>query len=314
MYDDTGKIRVLLVSGRVNGDHYYPVCNERARILLEATGRFEVKINEEFNGCTEATLKGYDVIFLNYDGAASPLLRVRNQTPPPSYVRWNPETEQVFFNFVKNGGGLYLHHTSINLPAGADLPDEFYKIWGITRDKGRIWHPLMPEGFFTVKFSENNPFAKGLPKQFPVGREDFFSNIPIDPEGNVEVLASVYDDLKLWIEGWDTLAEARKAQLGVNVKRPEDLPNVNKWQPVAWKNTYESGRVFVNALGNDYETWNRIPYITLLARGVEWAATGKITIEPPDLSGNRKYRGWPYYDNIPEDCKNLKDVNIRLSY
>ena len=310
MYEEKEKIRVLLISGRVNGDHYYPVCNERARILLEATGKFEVKINEEFNGCTEATLKDYDVIFLNYDGTAS---LFRYGLP---YVRWNPETEQVFFNFIKNGGSLYLHHTSLNLPA--DLPDEFYRIWGTARGKGfglpggRFWHPLMPDGSFAVKFTDNNPFAKNLPKQFHVIREDFFSNIPIDPEANVEVLASVYDDLQLWLDGWDTLPESRKASLGV--EKPEDIPSVNKWQPVAWTNTYGAGRIFANALGNDYETWNRIPYMTLLCRGVEWAATGKITIEPPDLSGNRKYRAWPYYDNIPEDCKNLKDVNIRLSY
>jgi hypothetical protein len=310
MQEGKDKIKILLVSGRVSGDHYYPACNERARILLEATGRFEVKINEEFNGCTEATLEGYDAIFLNYDGAAS---LFQYNLP---YVRWNPATEQVFFIFVKNGGGLYLHHTSINLPA--DLPDEFYKIWGTTRGKGfglpggSFWHPLVPEGAFAIHFAEGTPFAKDLPKRFNVIREDFYSNIIMNPEANVEVLASVYDTLEWWKEGWDTLPAARKATIGV--EKPEDLPSVNKWQPVAWKNTYGSGRIFANALGNDYETWNRISYLTTLVRGVEWAATGKVTLGPPDLSGNRKYRAWPYYDDVPEGCKNLLAVNDRLSY
>jgi type 1 glutamine amidotransferase len=305
MHDDTGKIKVLLVSGRVNGEHYVPGENERARRLLESTGRFEVKITEEFNGCTERTLEGYDVIFLNYDGSGS--LSEYRDLP---YVRWNSETEQVFFNFVKNGGGSYLHHTSVNLPA--DMPDEFYKIWGTMPAKvGHRWNPFTGNGY-TIKLTEGTPFTKDLPKQFIVVREDFFANNVIDPKANVEVLATVYDDIELWREGWDTMTEARKVRYGA--KKPEDLPNINKWQPYVWTNTYGAGRIFTCLPGNDYETWNRIPFITLLVRGVEWAVTGKITLGPPDLSGNRKYRAWPYYDNIPEDCKNLKDVNIRLSY
>jgi type 1 glutamine amidotransferase len=102
------------------------------------------------------------------------------------------------------------------------------------------------------------------------------------------------------------LSEAHKAQIGV--EKPEDLPNINKWQPVAWTNTYGAGRIFGHTLGNDYETWNRIPYMTMLVRGVEWAATGKVTLDGPDLSGNRKYRAWPYYDNLPEDCKTFRDL------
>jgi type 1 glutamine amidotransferase len=301
MHEGRDKIKVLLVSGRVNGEHYYPTWNERARRLLEATGKFELKINEEFNGCTEATLEDYDVIFLNYDGTANIRRSFPSQGTP--YVRWNPATEQVFFNFIKNGGGLYLHHTSSNL--SDDLPDEFYKIWGIVRAKGRRWHPFM-NGELTVKITEGTPFTKDLPKQYNVTREDFFSNIVMDPDANVEVLASVYDALEPWVEGWDTLSEQRKKQTGV--EKPEDLPNINKWQPVAWTNTYGAGRIFGHTLGNDYETWNRIPYMTMLVRGVEWAATGKVTLDGPDLSGNKKYRAWPYYNNLPEDCKTFRDL------
>jgi type 1 glutamine amidotransferase len=305
MHEEKNKIRVLLVSGRVIAEHYYPACNERARRLLESTGRFEVKINEEFNGCTEATLEDYDVIFLNYDGRGKPDPVGSYQATP--YKRWNPETEQVFFNFVKNGGGLYIHHSSVIL--SSDLPDEYSRVWGacsLQDGKGSRWNPLMPDGTFAVKLAEGTQFTKDLPEQFTVVREDFYSNCIIHPEANIEVLASVYDDIEPWIKNWGKLSEERKAILCA--QKPEDLPNINKWQPYVWTNTYGAGRIFANLLGNDYETWNRIPYMTLLCRGVEWAATGKITIEPPDISGNRKFRPWPYYDNLDQDCKTFKDV------
>jgi type 1 glutamine amidotransferase len=294
----------LLVSGKVFAEHYYPADNERIRRVLEATGKFSVKVNEEFNGCTEATLEGYDVIFLNYDGRGLPDPIGSYQATP--YERWNPATEQVFFNYIKNGGGLYLHHSSAIL--SADLPDEFYKVWGVyarTDGKGSRWHCFTYDGY-TIKFVDGTLFAKDLPKQFRVIRDDFYSNCFICPDANVEVLAEVYDDIEPWIEGWDTLPEARKAAMCA--KNPEDLPNINKWQPVAWTNTYGSGRIFGCTPGNSYETFNRIQYITLLCRGVEWAAMGKVTIEPPDITGDKKFRPWPYYDNVPQNCMTFKDV------
>ena len=43
------KIKVMLISGKVTSEHYYPKANEAIRTMLESTGRFEVKVVEEFN-------------------------------------------------------------------------------------------------------------------------------------------------------------------------------------------------------------------------------------------------------------------------
>ncbi len=61
------KIRVLLITGIVTSEHD-PKMNPMIRFLLESTGRFSVKITEEFKGCTAETLEGYDLLFMNYDG------------------------------------------------------------------------------------------------------------------------------------------------------------------------------------------------------------------------------------------------------
>ena len=53
------KIKVLLITGIVTSEHD-PKVNPMIRFLLESTGRFSVKITEEFKGCTAETLEGYD--------------------------------------------------------------------------------------------------------------------------------------------------------------------------------------------------------------------------------------------------------------
>ena len=59
------KIRVLLVSGRVVKEHDYRRINELLRQMLESTGRFDVRLTEEFNGATDNTLKNYDLLLIN---------------------------------------------------------------------------------------------------------------------------------------------------------------------------------------------------------------------------------------------------------
>ena len=44
------KLKILLITGRVTLEHNYRQANEMLRTLLESTGRFEVKITEEFRG------------------------------------------------------------------------------------------------------------------------------------------------------------------------------------------------------------------------------------------------------------------------
>lgn len=106
------KIKVLLITGEVTSEHNYPKMNEYLRTMLEATGRFSVKIIEEFNGATRRTVEDYDLLLLNYDGKTDPTAK---------YKRWNEEAEDVFFEAVKAGKGLFIHHSSVWLDE--DMPE-----------------------------------------------------------------------------------------------------------------------------------------------------------------------------------------------
>ncbi len=65
-------INVLLVSGLVTIEHQSRKMNERLRELLEATGRFQVVIVEEFRNITSEYLEPYDLLLINYDGKLLP--------------------------------------------------------------------------------------------------------------------------------------------------------------------------------------------------------------------------------------------------
>ena len=46
--------------------------------------------------------------------------------------------------------------------------------------------------------------------------------------------------------------------------------------------SYGKGRVFHTTLGHDPEAIRCVGFVTTFARGVEWAATGKVTQKVPD--------------------------------
>jgi type 1 glutamine amidotransferase len=94
------------------------------------------------------------------------------------------------------------------------------------------------------------------------------------PAKNITVLATAYSDKNTWGSG--------------------------DHEPIAWTVHYGKGRVFVTVLGhvmkaeythainginsteNKKEAIYSVGFQTLLARGAEWAATGKVTLGVPD--------------------------------
>ena len=75
------------------------------RCVLEDTGRFDVKVEEEVHGVTASTLAAYDVLALNYNGP-----------------RWGEETERAVEAFLRAGKGmLAIHGVSYGPFYGQDM-------------------------------------------------------------------------------------------------------------------------------------------------------------------------------------------------
>src|SRR5947209_2428615 len=93
------KIAVLIVTGQ-NG-HNWRGTTPLLRKILEDTGKFEVRVTEEFRGAGPETLAPYDLVVLNYFERGRPELR------------WGEKTDSAFLDFVRSGKGVVVYHFSM---------------------------------------------------------------------------------------------------------------------------------------------------------------------------------------------------------
>lgn len=276
------RYKVLLVTGIVTDEHD-PKVNGMLRRMLESTGRFEVKITEEFRGATAETLEGYDAILLNYDG--------KKDVATP-YVGLGETAERTICQFVAEGGGIIIYHSAMIMGEPA-LPEEYSKMVGGTFrfDNGGRKNPRLA---FSVDTVYGDPINEDVPASWITAQDDLFFNIKWREDCKVEILATVYDGL----EDYDF----RKMQkhLAEEYKNVDfsKMENLNQDHAVIWKNTYGKGRVFVPAIGHGPDTILRAPFVAVMCRGTEWACSGEVTIPYPDIQGARRTSGWPFYDEI----------------
>ena len=277
------KIKVLLISGMVVKEHDYSKINPLLKLMLESTGKFQVKITEEFRGATAKTLEGYDLLLMNYDG--------KEWLSDPNFTYWGKESEQAIYDFVSSGKGIVFYHSSFSY--GKETPDEYWRLMGgghNLKTGGR----RNPKSDFIVKnTSEDHPITKGLKQTWSVVADDFLPVITWHPKAKPTILAEVYDSVEDYkIPGFPP---PHLKDLVIPDGDIYKMPEINTWQPVAWTNEYGKGRSFVITIGHDIDTLRRINFLVMFVRGAEWAATGKVTIEPPDRTGEARLRKWPFY-------------------
>jgi len=238
-------IRALIFSGRNN--HDWRVTTPFMRKVLEDTGRFQVRVTEEPAGTTAGTLGGYDVLVLDYNGP-----------------RWGEATEKAVEAFVRSGKGLVAVHAASYafgglrvLGEGMTRTDVIEPAWPAYAEMlGASWSEAEPRTghgdrhSFRVKFVDRaHPIAQGMPETF-VATDELYHNFRMRP--NVHVLATAFDDAKMRGTGKD--------------------------EPMLWTVQYGQGRVFHTALGHDLAAMQEPGFQVTLARGAEWAATGRVTL------------------------------------
>lgn len=240
-------LRVLILSGRNN--HDWRTSTPMLRQMLESTGRFECKVTEEPSGLTAAILAEYDAIVSDYNGP-----------------RLGSTAENALESFVRGGKGFVVVH-------GASYPFGTREILGERQTRtgkreppwpayakmiGVSWteQPRTGHGkrhVFEVRFTDrSHPIAQGLPASFHIS-DELYHHMKI--EGSPAVVADAFD-----------------------------APEVNgtgKREPILMTNQYGKGRVFHTTLGHDAVSLAAPGFVQTFTRGVEWAATGNVTL-PPD--------------------------------
>ena len=245
------KIQALIITGQ--NVHDWRGVEEPLRKALESTGRFEVRVIEEFRGGSAETLAPYDVVILNYFDRAKPELR------------WGERADTAFLNYVRSGKGLVVYHFSL---AAFNGWEDYEKISGGNWRPDNGHHSAAHDFTVDVKDSDH-PVTRGLKKSFLQPKDELYANLRWQPAGAFHVLATAWDDYSLY--------------KNPNPKQP--TPGPGKHEPMLWTTEYGKGRVFVTALGHDVPAVGTSAFVTTFTRGAEWAATGAVTLPiPPDMA------------------------------
>lgn len=244
------KIQALVITGQ-NG-HDWRTVSPLLRKALEDTGRFEVRVTEEFRGAGPETLAPYDVIIVNYFDRRLPALR------------WGERADNAFLEYVRNGRGVVIYHFSV---AAFDGWQEYEKMCaGNWRpDQG---HHSAAHDFVVDIRDADHPITQGYKVKLSQPKDELYANLRWQPAGTYHLLATAYDDHSLY---------------GGKARQPIPGPGLD--QPMLWTLQYGQGRVFATVLGHDGPAVQTPTFVSTFARGAEWAATGKVTIPiPPELA------------------------------
>jgi uncharacterized protein len=195
---------------------------------------------------------------------------------------WPKETQSDFVKYVAGGGGFVAVHAANN--AFPEWPEYNAMIgvggWGGRNEKsgpyvrfreGKFVHDTAkgPGGNhgnqheFVVEIRQkDHPITAGLPDKWKHATDELYEKLR-GPAHNMTVLATAYADPKTRGSG--------------------------EQEPMLMVIDYEKGRVFHTTLGHAEPAMKCVGFRTTFARGVEWAATGKVTQPvPADFPGPDK--------------------------
>jgi uncharacterized protein len=257
------KLAALIVDGQSNHKHW-PETTQRLKRNLEETGLFTVEVatsppaGQSLENFRPAFAR-YDLVVSNYNGAL-----------------WSARAQEDFEQYVQKGGGVVIVHAANN--AFPEWP-AYNKIIGLGGwgDRDERWGPYVyfdegkgtlvrdnspgrggshgPEHPFQVTVRQkNHPITKGMPPVWMHEKDELYDSFR-GPAENMEVLATAY---------------SAKEQKGTG-----------RHEPMALVVRYGKGRVFHTMLGHGLYSQQGVGFITLLQRGAEWAATGKVTQKIP---------------------------------
>lgn len=259
------QLRLLVVTGESSYEHDWTGVSNRLRTQLSDTGRFDVRVIEDFSSATASTLEPYDVVLINYLGRWNYTDEEEN--------RWGPVAEQAFFDYVRNGGGAVVYHASFNM--GSPSWPEFEALAGGTMRPFHGSRRSPPAAFMVHVVDRTHPVTRGMREYFWTLNDDMYTNMYWDQNARVRVLATAFDDSASYAPA---LAGPKYPAERYTPEKLAGMDGMDAAHPQAWTVEHGNGRVFCISLGHGPDTLQYDGVRGLIARGAEWAATGAVTI------------------------------------
>ena len=286
------KFKVLILDGQNNNQ--WAVTSPMLKQILEDTGRFTVDVST--SPAAKPRPPGLPKNATPEQVAAQPeklkahaaSLAAYEATAPARWSAWHPkfsdyatvvsnyngetwpaEVRTSFETYVRNGGGFVSYHAADN--SFPEWPEYNTMIgvggWGGRNEKSGPYLRLRTQGWikdltagpggghgpqheFLVESRADHPIVRGLPAKWLHAKDELYHGLR-GPAENVTVVASA-------------LSSATKEN-----------------EPVLMTIPYGKGRVFHTTLGHGVEAVNGLGFQLTFTRGVEWVATGDVTLPAP---------------------------------
>ena len=263
------RIRVLIVDGINN--HDWKTATHGITEILARTGLFTVDVSTTPSREAPArawdawrpSFANYDVIINNFNGGDS-----------ASGIQWPADVEASMESFVRGGGGLVVYHAANN----AFTPWQAYN-----EMIGLGWRPAtfgpgiaIADDDSVIVEPKSTGYNPGHPKMFDFQIHFRNTRHPIT-EGMLPV----------WMHPFEQLTHGQHGPAeGLTILTYAHSPMTNQNEPMDWVRDYGRGRVYATMLGH---TWAGSPcpnlecvgFQILIARGTQWAATGRVGISIP---------------------------------
>lgn len=276
-----GDVKTVIITGQNN--HNWPVSSVAIGQILENSGMFDVDIAtspaaggdmSSFN----VDFSKYKLVVLDYNGDS-----------------WNDGMKEAFLNYVDNGGGVVVYHAADNAFSewkefneiialggwgGRNENSGPYVYWedgGLVKDcsAGRGGsHGSQREYVLTLR-DGNHPIVKGLPTRWMHAKDELYDRMR--GPGNIDQMF------------YTAYADSLKGGSG-------------REEPLIFTVDYGKARIFHIMIGHagpsleDNPAMQCAGFQTLLLRGAEWCARGKVT------------------QAVPEDFPSEDEISMRPDY
>ena len=268
------KLNILVVDGINN--HTWKVATAAIREILTNTGLFTVAESTSPPAEADAAawdswrpdFSSFDAVVNNFNGGFN-----------AKGIQWPLPVQESLEKFVSSGGGLVSYHAANNA----------FLLWPEYNQMiGMGWRPKSYGP--SVHIGDHDEVIV-----VPQG-EGFEPNHPPRLDFQVHVRDTHHpitrDMPRVWLHPSEQLTHGQHGPVDAfTFLTYAHSPVTNQNEPMDWVHNYGKGRVYTTMLGH---TWanepspdlNCVGFQTLLARGVQWAASRHVTIPiPPDFPG-----------------------------
>ncbi|WP_366183858.1 ThuA domain-containing protein [Flavobacterium ovatum] len=281
------KIKVLIIDGQNNHD-VWPKSTIMMKQYLEETGLFVVDIQRTQYLWKSEREKSYLPMAGTFNSVA---LKEPKEDPSfaPSFKKydvvisnfgwnaanWSESTQKDFEKFIKKGGGFVTVHAADNCFPKWKAYNEMIGLggWGDRNEKDGPYVYYDKENKLVRDTTAGNCGAHGKQHVFPVTLR--VPNHPIT-QGMPTSWLTAKDECYAKLRGPGTNMTILATGKDQSDKAPTD-----RNEPILMVLKYGKGRVFHTTLGHDDYSFEGVGFITSFLRGVEWAATAKVTIPIP---------------------------------